>query len=426
MKLLQTCLSSLAWGFSFAFTLYAAYNLLTALAGIRTGGGWSSRPPKKRFALLIAARNEECVIGNLVESLNAQDYPRELFDVYVIPNNCTDDTAGAARRAGANILECTVPVKSKGDVLTFAFDYFFAEKDVYDGYCVFDADNLVDPGFLKAMNNALSGGAQAAQAYRDSKNPYDTAVSGCYSIYYWMINRFYNQARNALNLTSIINGSGFMVSAELVKKMGGFHTYTMTEDIELTTQCVLQGVKVEWVPEARIYDEQPLTFGQSWKQRKRWSTGLLQGFSRYSGKLVKKAVKDRSGLCADQAVFFLAPVMQVFCFLSMVISAVLAAFSVQADLFPATQIFFKLFSPIGFSFLLTTGTAVLTLIAEKKFSWKMWKAILYYWVFVMSWIPINLICIFKKTTVWDEIKHTRGIRISELAPEKGAASSPSN
>lgn len=416
MKMMLLILSALTWGLSFVFTLYATYNLVLALAGLKKRKKQKVFEPKGKFAVLIAARNEECVIGNLVESLNAQDYPKELYDVYVIPNNCTDDTAGAARRAGAKILDCTVPVKSKGEVLTFAFDKLMKEND-YDAFCVFDADNLVDPGFLKAMNNAYCGGAHAGQAYRDSKNPYDTAVSGSYSIYYWMINRFYSQARSNVGLTAIINGSGWMVSTELLRKMGGFHTYTMTEDIEFTTQCILEDVKVEWVPEAHIYDEQPLTFEQSWKQRKRWSTGLIQGCGRYTLPLLKKTIQQRSALNFDQFVFFLAPVMQVVCFISMILSAVTAIFYQQVNLFPDTWLYVQLFSPVV-SFLGTAVTAFLTLLAEKKYDKRMWKGILYYWVFVMSWIPINLLCLFKKTTVWHEIKHTRSVRMSELSVEK--------
>ena len=77
--------------------------------------------PKNKFAVLIAARNEESVIGNIIASLEASNYPRELFDIYVIPNNCSDDTEGAALRAGAKILTCPAPVHTKGDVLRQAF-----------------------------------------------------------------------------------------------------------------------------------------------------------------------------------------------------------------------------------------------------------------------------------------------------------------
>ena len=62
--------------------------------------------PLRRYAVLISARNEEPVITQLLESIRDQDYPAELCDVWVIPNNCTDDTAGAARARGARVLEC--------------------------------------------------------------------------------------------------------------------------------------------------------------------------------------------------------------------------------------------------------------------------------------------------------------------------------
>ena len=191
----------------------------------------------------------------------------------------------------------------------------------------------------------------------------------------------------------------------------------MTEDIEFTAQCILENEKVAWVPEARIYDEQPLTFEQSWKQRKRWSTGMIQGCGRYCAPLLKRAVKDRSALSFDQFVFFLAPVMQVLCFVSMILSAVTAIFYQQVKLFPDAWFYIQLFSPVA-SFLGTAFMAYVTVLIEKKYSKKMWKGILYYWVFVMSWIPINLLCLFKKSTVWHEIKHTRSVRLADLSVKK--------
>ena len=115
---------------------------------------------RTRFAVLLAARNEEAVIGRTVQQLLDQHYPRELFDVYVIPNNCTDDTEGVARRAGAQILPCLGTVRNKGDALHGAFAAL--KQAGYDAYCVFDADNLVDPDFLARMNDAFCAGAQAA------------------------------------------------------------------------------------------------------------------------------------------------------------------------------------------------------------------------------------------------------------------------
>ena len=157
-------------------TLWGSYYLLVGLMSWRRPMEYGRHPASTRFAVLVPARNEELVVGSLINTLLMQDYPPELYDIWVVPNQCTDHTALAARRFGAHVLECTVPVKSKGEVLRFAWERL-AHRG-YDAVCVFDADNLADPQFLREMNNAYRAGARVAQGFRDSKNPYDSVVSG--------------------------------------------------------------------------------------------------------------------------------------------------------------------------------------------------------------------------------------------------------
>ena len=269
--------------------------------------GW--HPAMTRFAVLIAARNEEQVIGPLINSLLTQDYPADLYDIWVIPNNCTDHTAQAARGFGARVLECPFPVKSKGEVLRFAYNRLRGRE--YDAYCVFDADNVVHRRFLAEMNNACLAGAGAAQGYRDSKNPYDTAVSGCSSIYYWMMDRFHNGGRAALGLSAMINGTGFMVSQRVLKKLGGWCTETISEDLELSVQAALAGERVHWVPKAVTYDEQPLTWEQSMKQRRRWSSGTLQVGERYLPALSRRFGQQPEMPLLDTVATLAVPLYQV-------------------------------------------------------------------------------------------------------------------
>ncbi len=410
-------LSAFAWISSFFFTSYVLYYGILSLFALRRKPAYPTSGPKHRFAAVIAARNEQAVIGSLVESLLAQDYPQELFDVIVVPNNCTDQTEQVAREAGATIFHCTSPVRSKGDALTQVFEHLLKDGR-HDAFCVFDADNLVTPQFLEHMNRALCAGAHLAQGYRDSKNPHDTAVSGWYSFYYWMVNRFYNHARHACGLSAMINGSGFMVSRELLLKSGGWHTYTMTEDIEFTTQSILRGEKTWWVPEAITYDEQPLTFAQSWRQRKRWSTGLLQGLTHYAPALFQRAVKQHDPICVDQLLFFLAPAMQMIWLLSIVCGALLNVCYVHYQLFPQTEIYYRLFLSLNSSWLISMIMCLLVLACEKKPVHSLWKALLTYWMFIASWVPINLLCTFKKCTSWEPIAHTRNIRLSDLSAGK--------
>lgn len=291
--------------------LYAAYFAVVALFGLRRPvPAAPCAAPQKRFALVVAARNEAAVIGHLVDSLQALDYPRELYDVIVAPNNCTDDTEAIAARHGAHIFHAQGKIRSKGEVLTQVVDKLVLPGP-YDAMCVFDADNLVDGRFLARMNDVLCGGAQVAQGFRDSKNPEQSAISGCYSICYWMLNRFYNGARSTLRLSALVNGSGFAVTTALLRRLGGWHTVTMTEDYEFSAQCAMLGERVHFVPDAVIYDEQPLTFVQSWKQRRRWTTGSLQGLQQYGHGLFASFVLHGSVVCLDMFLTFLVPLTQL-------------------------------------------------------------------------------------------------------------------
>ena len=170
--------------------LYMLYFGAVALFGFKKRRAVPRTAPKTRFACVAAARNEEAVIANLVHSLRRQNYPPELFDIIVAPNNCTDGTARAAQAAGAMLYAPQGEIHSKGDVLREVVENVVLAGG-YDAMCVFDADNLVHPDFLARMNDAVCAGHVAVQGFRDSKNPEQSAISGCYSICYWMLNRFY-------------------------------------------------------------------------------------------------------------------------------------------------------------------------------------------------------------------------------------------
>ena len=291
-------LTRIVFVLSIPLCLYAVYFGVVALFGLRKKlPAAPQAKPEKRFALVVAARNEAAVIGHLVDSLYGQD-------------NCTDDTEAVAAGRGARIFRPEGVIRSKGEVLTQVVDKIVLAEE-FDAMCVFDADNLVDGQFLARMNDALVSGAQVAQGFRDSKNPEQSAISGCYSICYWMLNRFYNGARSALHLSALVNGSGFAVTTALLRRLGGWHTVTMTEDYEFSAQCAMLGERVHFVPEALIYDEQPLTFRQSWKQRRRWTTGSLQGLQNYGHGLFSSFVLHGSLICLDMYLTFLVPMVQL-------------------------------------------------------------------------------------------------------------------
>ena len=111
---------------------------------------------KHKYGICIAARNEDKVIKNLLESINNQDYPKELLDIYVIADNCTDNTAKIAREAGAIVYErFDETKKTKGYAMQWFLNQKVKENADYDAFCVFDADNIVTSSFFENMNNGL-------------------------------------------------------------------------------------------------------------------------------------------------------------------------------------------------------------------------------------------------------------------------------
>jgi cellulose synthase/poly-beta-1,6-N-acetylglucosamine synthase-like glycosyltransferase len=178
--------------------------------------------PEKSFALVVAAHNEEAVIGPLVENLLNLNYPKELYDVFVVADNCTDKTALIAKNAGAIVHQrFNNEKRGKGYALEWMFNRLFKLERQYDAVIIFDADNLVNESFLIEMNSKLCQGHEIVQCYLDSKNPYDTWVTNTFSITFWLSNRLLQLARyNTGLLNNVLGGTGKCISMRVLKELG--------------------------------------------------------------------------------------------------------------------------------------------------------------------------------------------------------------
>ena len=228
-----------------------------------------------QIAVIICARNEEAVVGNLIDSLKAQDYPADSFEVFLIAHNCTDKTADVGKEHGAVVWEAIQTDRPcKGTALTFAIDKIREEyPDRFDAYCIFDADNLVDPGYLTEINAGLqSGDAQAILGFRDSTNPYDNWVANMCATHWLVVSRAYNMPRRRLGLSCFVEGTGFAFLKECVEP-DGWTAHSITEDFEFTAKTILKGKRVTHTLRARFYDEQPTEFDAWLAQLYRWMFG---------------------------------------------------------------------------------------------------------------------------------------------------------
>lgn len=398
----------------FAVTIvYALYFAISGFIGIMMKRKIKFHKASKynSFAIVIAARNEEKVIGNLLESLNNLDYPKDKYKIYVVPNNCSDNTREISIKNNAEIIDCNIKVSSKGDVLKYTFETLKSNKDI-DAYIVFDADNVVHKDFLTKMNDCLDSGYNVAQGYRDAKNPSDNWLSGSYAIFYLFQNVFFNRARMSFDASSSINGTGFMIKKSLIDEKG-FDTKSLTEDVEFTGQCALNNEKIAFVDDAITYDEYPVKFGASWKQRKRWSAGIITCMKIYSPKLFADFIKTGNLSSLDMSMVYLGPLMQVLSFINFIILIIFKILGIELyDIFSyafATGfVYFLLLYLIGILI------EIFTILYKKKSVKTIFSGVIMFLIFTFTWIPINIICFVKKYKKWEEIKHERSIKIEEL------------
>ncbi len=271
---------------------YAFLKFVFSALGIFTFHLWTYRiigffwtrkfkPAKKhhKYAILIAARNEETVIGNLLESIKKQDYPQEYLTVFVVADNCTDKTADVARSKGAICYErFNDRERTKGFALQFLFENIRKDYGIeaFEGYFIFDADNLLNADYVTRMNEAFDEGEKIVTSYRNTKNFDENWIASTYALHWLRSIRFRHRARSVLRLATNIQGTGFLFANELVRN--GWHYTSLTEDRAFTADAVAHGYPISYCDAAEFFDEQPTSIRVALRQRIRWSKGHLLAF----------------------------------------------------------------------------------------------------------------------------------------------------
>lgn len=381
---------------------------------------------QNKFGVVICARNEENVIGNLLDSIKRQDYPSELVKIFLVADNCTDNTAQVGRDHGATVIErFNNELVGKGYALDMLFKKLLDEKDDCDAYIIFDADNLVDKNFIKEMNVNFNRGYAALTSYRNSKNYGTNWISAGYSLWFLREAKYLNNARMRLGTSCAISGTGFCVSRDIIARNGGWPYHLLTEDIEFSADLIVKGEKIGYSGNSIVYDEQPETFKQSWKQRMRWAKGFYQVFGKYGGKLFGGIFRG-SFACYDMfmticpAIVF--TVLSVLCCTAECIYGItiIAKFPTMANVFvfllmPILYyivIVYMLLFIVGFITVITEWDSISCTPGERI------KYLFTFPLFMLTYAPIGIAAIFKRKVAWDPIKHSVETSIEDIEGKK--------
>ena len=381
------------------------------------------KPPQKaklhRYAVLIAARNEEAVIRPLLDSIRAQDYPAALMTVFVCADNCCDRTARFAREGGAVVYERFDRVHvGKGYALHFLLSAIERDFGAFDGYFVFDADNLLKKDYISRMNETFSQGFPIVTSYRNSKNFGDNWISAGYALWFLREARYLNQARALLGTSCAVSGTGFLFSRAVLEDCGGWNFFTLTEDIEFTIRNVLAGQKIGYCGDAEFFDEQPTAFSQSWQQRMRWARGYLQVFRRYGLSLLRGIFSRRFLPCFDMTMLILPAAVLTGIGLTAHLWAAVLALCAGQD---ASFVLFSLLKTFAGMYLTLFLIGALTMFTERRhIALSFEKKIRYTFtfpLFMMTYVPISISALLFPVR-WKPIRHRRVLTLAQVMEKR--------
>jgi cellulose synthase/poly-beta-1,6-N-acetylglucosamine synthase-like glycosyltransferase len=393
------------YGVHVVLTLFTFYYFVVSLFGFFRKKENYSLPPSSRFAVVVAAHNEERVIGELIHNLQELDYPKELYDIYVVADNCTDNTAAIAAQKGARVIErFNNWEKGKGYALEYAFNKIFKSGPDYDAIVVFDADNLVSVDFLMIMNSRLLRGEKIIQGYLDTKNADDTWITKSIYVGYLLTNRFWQLSKYNMGFTCALGGTGMCLSTKMLKQYGWGMT-SLTEDLEFQTKALLNNIKVNWAHDAKVYDEKPLNLMLSWRQRRRWMQGHCNVAGRYLGRLLWEGIRTRNLAMIDGAVYLLQPFL-VMC----------AGLGILLNIIMGPELFLMIENPVwvvvGFCAQFFYFSLGLTL---ERVKLKVYCWLMFYPFFALTWIPVAYAgYVMRKNKTWAHTFHFRNIKHENL------------
>ncbi|MEW5784564.1 MAG: glycosyltransferase family 2 protein [Bacillota bacterium] len=399
--------------------LFGLYFLFIAAAGLFTKRRCREHPSTLRFAVIVPAHNEEYVVTKLVRNLMDLDYPKELYDVYVIADHCTDDTARAAREQGALVWERSGTERGKGRSLHEVMSGlgFTASGNTapgtarYDAATIIDADNLVALNYLQVMNSRLLEGEKLIQCLIDAKNPNDSWVASVFSVNFWINNRFILQARYNVGFSSLTAGSGVCISREILEKIG-WSTVTITEDLEFAVQALLHGYRATFTRETRVYDEKPLSFSAACRQRLRWARGQLNVALLYAPRLLGKGLLKGDPARLEGGLRLMQlPIVALGTLL-----ALLAP--LQPELFRDTSLYYCVglhYPPVAVLFAAMPYLLPLLALLLDRLPLKPYRYFFLYPFFYISWIGIIIYALFTfRRQKWVPTMHTCNLSLDQL------------
>ncbi len=317
MGIVFELLRNVVLGFEIVLLLIVSYLLFLTLGALiaRRRTPFQKTNPTHRFAILIPAHNEERLLPMLLANLHQMDYPKSLYTIYVVADNCTDQTAQLGRANGAVVYERHNQIQiGKGYALDWLLQQIWERNEEYDAALVLDADSIVSSNFLQVMDARLDRGERVIQAYYAVRDPDIAWSTSLRSVALIVLHYLRPLGRMAFGFSSGLKGNGMVFTADITKRYRW--SGSLTEDLEYHMSLVLNDERAMFAPDAIVWAEMPNTLAASQSQNARWEQGRLEVVKRFVPQLLRAAMRKRSLLLFDAAVEQLIPPFSVVVALS--------------------------------------------------------------------------------------------------------------
>jgi cellulose synthase/poly-beta-1,6-N-acetylglucosamine synthase-like glycosyltransferase len=272
------------------FAVAARYAFYAALALLSPPAALPPRQPTTRFVVLIPAHNEAGSIRATVEAALRLAYPRELFRVLVLADNCEDGTARFAREAGAQVIERRDPANpGKGKAIAWALANHFRSDEAL---VIVDADSRPAADYLIWLDCALGRGYGAAQGFNGAANPDESSLAALAALTAGMKNGLHYAGKIAAGRpVPLMNG---LALSAATLRAHPWQAFSIVEDFETYLRLVDAGVPMRFVPEAKILSPRAGKFAAAAGQKARWSGGQSRLARDSAWPLAKRALRERN------------------------------------------------------------------------------------------------------------------------------------